>query len=296
MKDLVIVIAGIFLKVQSDEKTSPLLHALQKLFRGFLKKKSFEGVSVLLFYQHSTALRRFKAEPAVLSPGNDRETTRIINHVAKHYPVSGKTVLIGFLNGVLAYNVHSRETLIFLFRSKEKNLLMGSLYKLLFILTSILMVENKKLLLHGAGLRIKGRGNLFLGVSGAGKSTVSGFVPKEDVLSDDATAVEKKGKTFIIHASPFSQINVEDKKKPGHHQRKATLARLLFLKKSENNVLTPRDRQKALAEIVALHIHYFELMDRELKIAAFSLCCNLCAAIPSFDLSFQKNDRFLLLL
>lgn len=296
MKELVVVIAGVSIKVQGDEKTSPLLDSLQKLLRGFLKKKSSEGVSARLFFHYSTALRKFKGEPAVLSPGNDRETARIINHVAKHYPVSGKTVLIGFLNGVLAYNVHSREALFFLFRSKGKNLLTGTLYKLLFILTSFLMIDDGKLLLHGAGLRIKGQGNLFLGMSGAGKSTVSGFVPKEDVLSDDATAVEKKGETFIIHASPFSQLNMEDVKKPGHHLKKAPLARVLFLKKDGNVKLVPRDKQSALAEIIARHVHYVELMDRELKTEAFNSCCDLCAAVSSFNLYFQKNDGFMALL
>lgn len=295
MNELDVVIAGVSINVQGDEITSPLLHTFRKLLRGFLKKKSSEGVSAFLFYEHATTLRKFKGEPAVLSPGRDRETTRIINHVAKHYPVSEKTVLIGFLNGILAYNVHSRKALIFLFRSKGKNLLTGTIYKLLFILTSFFMVEDGKLLLHGAGLRINGRGNLFLGASGAGKSTVSGFVPKEDVLSDDATAVEKKGERFIIHASPFSQVSAADKKKPGHHLRKATLTRLLFLKKDRNVALVPRDRQTALAEMIARHVHYVELMDRELKTAAFNTCCDLCAAVPSFDLYFQKNDGFLAL-
>lgn len=296
MKKLLIVIAGISVAISGDEKAAPLLDPLQRLFRGFLIPQSDNSVTVSLSYEHSVTLRKFRAEPIRLSTTIDRETTRIINHVAKRYPVSEKTLLVGFFNGVLAYNVHSRSAHIFLFRSKGKNLLMGSLYKLLFIFTSFLMAAQKKLLAHGAGLRINAQGNLFLGISGAGKSTVAGFFPAGDVLSDDATVIENRGGHFQIHPSPFSQVNMFEKKGETHHRQEAPLERIIFLKKAERLALHPRNRQSAMAELLALHIHYFDLMDRELKTAVFNFCCDLCAAIPSFDMDFQKNDGFLSLL
>ncbi len=299
MKELILVIAGTMMAIKADQETGLLLKPLEDLFRGFLKKKSRYNenpVTISLYYEHFVALRKFKAEPISLSTKRDRETTRIINHVARRYPVSEKTLLAGFFNGVLAYNVHSREAHIFLFRSKGKNLLMGSLYKLLFVFTAMLMAEQKKLLVHGAGLRIKSEGNLFIGSSGAGKSTVAGFVPTEDVLSDDATVVEKEGGVFRIHPSPFSQVNMFEKKGANHQRTKATLTRILFLKKAELLTLQPRDRRSATAELLSLHIHYFGLMDRELKTSVFDFCRDLCASIPSFDLYFQKNDGFLSLL
>jgi hypothetical protein len=299
MKELILIIAGTTMSIKADQEAGLLLPSLRDLFRGFLKKKLCHNdnpVIINLYYEYSVALRKFKAEPIILSTDRDRETTRIINHIARRYPVSDKTLLVGFLNGVLAYNVRSREAHIFLFRSKGKNLLIGSLYKLLFVFTAMLMAQQKKLLIHGAGLRIQSQGNLFLGTSGAGKTTVAGYVQKEDVLSDDATVVEKKGGQFGIHSSPFSQVNIGEKKRANHHLKKAALKRIIFLKKGESLALKPRDRHSALAELLSLHIHSFELMDRELKTSTFNLCCDLCASIPSFDLHFQKNDRFLSLL
>ena len=298
MKELILVIAGTTIAIKADQRVRPLLKPLKDLFHGFLKNSTHDDnpVTVTLYYEHLAALRRFGAEPIGLSTKRDRETTRILNHAAKHYPVSDKTLLVGFLNGALAYNVHSREAQIFLFRSKGKNLLIGSLYKLLFVFTAMLMAEQKKLLVHGAGLRIQSQGNLFIGGSGAGKTTVAGYVQTEDVLSDDATVIEKKGDQFRIHSSPFSQVNMGEKKRANHHLKKATLKRIIFLKKGESLALNPRERNSALAELLALHIHYFGLMDRELKTDVFSFCADLCASIPSFDLYFQKNDRFLLLL
>ncbi len=285
--------------IKADQEAGLLLPPLRDLFSGFLKKKlshNDNAVTINLYYEYSVALRKFKAEPIILSTNKDRETTRIINHIARRYPISEKTLLVGFLNGVLAYNVHSREAHIFLFRSKGKNLLIGSLYKLLFVFTAIVMAQQKKLLVHGAGLLIKSQGNLFIGASGAGKTTVAGYVQKEDVLSDDATVVEKKGGLFRIYSSPFSQVDIGEKKGANHHLKKAVLKRIIFLKKGESLALKPRDRHSALAELLSLHIHSFALMDRELKTSAFNFCCDLCASIPSFDLHFQKNDGFLSLL
>ena len=296
MKELILVIAGTMMTIKADQEAGLLLPPLKHLFRGFLKKKHSPNdneVTISLYYEHFVALRKFKAEPIILSTNRDRETTRIINHIARRYPVSGKTLLVGFLNGVLAYNVHSREARIFLFRSRGKNLLIGSLYKLLFVFTAMLMAQQKKLLVHGAGLLIKSKGILFIGASGAGKSTVAGYVPTEDVLSDDATVVEKKGGLFRIHASPFSQVDIFEEKGADRHLKKATLVKIIFLKKAERLALKPRDRHSALAELLSLHIHSFELMDRELKTSAFNFCGDLCASIPSFDLHFQKNDGFL---
>jgi hypothetical protein len=275
------------------------LNLLRERFPGFLAKKpasAEDPVRVSLYYEHFVTLRKFRAEPTRLSAEQDRETARIIHHVAKRYPVSEKTILVGFLNGALAYNVSSREAHIFLFRSKGRNFFIGTLYKLLFILTSFFMAERHKLMIHGAGLRIHARGNLFVGVSGAGKSTVAGYVPAEDVLSDDATVIEKKGGGFRMHASPFSQINMFEKKSGNYHRKKADIARIVFLKKAKRLSLKPRNSQTALAELLLHHIHCFELMDAELKKEVFHACCDLCDVIPSFDLYFQKNDGFLSLL
>lgn len=296
MNKLIIVIAGISVAINGDEKAGPLLDPLKELFRGFLLPQSDDSVTVSLSYEHFLTLRKFTAAPVRLLIKQDGETTRIINHVAKRYPVSETTLLVGFFNGVLAYNVHSREAHIFLFRSKGKNLLMGSLYKLLFIFTSFLLTGQNRLLAHGAGLRINSQGYLFLGASGAGKSTLAGFVPIGDVLSDDATVVEKKGGLFKIHPSPFSQVNMFEKKGENHHRKESPLAMIVFLKQADRLSLNPRDRQSAMAELLARHIHYFDLMDRELKTSAFNSCCDLCATISSFDMHFQKNDGFLSLL
>lgn len=296
MKKMILVIAGTSVAIQMDEAIAFFLPPLQDFFRGFIKQGGEEAIPVTLSYNHFTTLRKFTAFPMRLSQKKDRETQRILHHVEKHYPFSEAPLLIGFLNGVLAYNLHSQKGHIYLFRSKGKNFILGSLHKLLFLFIAIVMTEQKKLMIHGAGVSIKSEGCLFLGASGAGKSTVAGYVERDHVLSDDAPVITKDGGLFKIHASPFSQVNLFENKPANHHRKEAFLTKLIFLNQANHTDLKRRDKRSAMAELLQDHIHGFEVMDGDLKASVFHFCCDLCGSIPAFDLYFQKNDQFLCLL
>jgi len=296
MKQMILVIAGTFVAIEMDEAIAFFLTPLKDFFRGFLKQRGKEAIPVTISYNHFVTLRKFKAFPIGLSQEKDRETLRILHHVEKLYPFSDKPLLIGFLNGVLVYNLHSQKGHIYLFRSKGKNFILGSLHKLLFLFIAIVMAEQNKLMIHGAGVSIKSEGCLFLGASGAGKSTVAGYVERDNVLSDDAPAITKDGGLFKIHASPFSQVNLFENKSANHHRKEAPLTKLIFLNQANHTDLNRRDKRSALAELLRNHIHGFDIMDRDLKASVFHFCCDLCGSVPAFDLYFQKNNQFLSLL
>ena len=64
------------------------------------------------------------------------------------------------------------------------------------------------LLLHASVTRYQGRGNLFFGVSGTGKSTHSRlwheFVPESDLMNDDNPIVRYEEGRFLVYGSPWS--------------------------------------------------------------------------------------------
>lgn len=296
MKEMILVIAGTSVAIQMDEAIAFFLTPLQDFFRGFLKREGGKTIQVTISYNHFVTLRKFTAVPIRLQQKKDRETLRILHHVERHYPFSDAPLLIGFLNGVLAYNPHSQKGHIYLFRSKGKNFILGSLHKLLFLFIAIILAEQNKLMIHGAGVNIKSEGCLFLGASGAGKSTVAGYAESDNVLSDDAPAITKDGELFKIHASPFSQVNLFEHKSANHHRKEAFLTKLIFLNQANHTALKHRDKGSALAELLRNHIHGFDIMGRDLKASVFHFCCELSGAVPAFDLYFQKNDQFLCLL
>jgi hypothetical protein len=297
MKKTVLVIAGTSAAVQTDDAIAFFLPLLQDFFRGFLKQRGPATAQLTLSYHHLGTLRQLNDSPIPL-PKQDRTTGEILRHLHLEtlYPLSDASLLIGFRNGVLAYNVLSQKGHLFLFRSDGQNLILGSLHKLLFLFLAIVLAEEGKFMLHGAGIRMGSEGCLFLGASGAGKSTVAGHVDRKSLLSDDAPVITQDGRSFVLHASPFSQVNLFDVKAANQHRREAPLTRLAFLKQSNRLGLEHRERRSALAELVRNHVHGFDVMDRDLKTRAFRFCCDLCESVPAFDLYFQKNRRFLSLL
>ena len=64
------------------------------------------------------------------------------------------------------------------------------------------------LLLHASVTRYEGRGNLFFGVSGTGKSTHSRlwheYVPGSDLMNDDNPVVRYEDGRFLVYGSPWS--------------------------------------------------------------------------------------------
>ncbi|MHB8771639.1 MAG: hypothetical protein ACYC7J_11610 [Syntrophales bacterium] len=295
MENMFVVIAGTSVVIQADEALAFFLAPLKEFYQGFLNPKGPTTAEITLSYDQCATLRKFTALPTPLLHRRDARSTRIIRQVEERYPLEA-SVLIGYLNGVLAYNVHSRQGHLHLFRSSGKNFLLGSLHKLLFLFLAIIMAEQDRFMIHGAGLRIGSEGYLFPGVSGAGKSTVAGQVERGAVLSDDAPVVTQNKGVFTIHSSPFSQINLFEPKTVNHHRKTAPLASLIFLKQANHLDLKCRDRRSALAELLREHVHGFEFMEGTVKVRAFRFCCDLCASVPVFDLYFRNDNRFLALL
>ena len=64
------------------------------------------------------------------------------------------------------------------------------------------------LLLHASVTRYQGRGNLFFGVSGTGKSTHSRlwheFVPESDLMNDDNPVIRVEDGQYMVYGSPWS--------------------------------------------------------------------------------------------
>ena len=64
------------------------------------------------------------------------------------------------------------------------------------------------LLLHASVTRYEGRGNLFFGVSGTGKSTHSRlwheYVPGSDLMNDDNPVIRYEDDRFLVYGSPWS--------------------------------------------------------------------------------------------
>lgn len=111
---------------------------------------------------------------------------------------------------------------------------------------STLLLRHNGFLLHASGVISRGKGYIFTGVSGAGKTTVA----EESklcgmVLSDEIVAVKKAGGCWKLFGTPFMGLM-----RGGGKNRSAARPRLLFLKQAKTNVYNPISTEKAWAKLL----------------------------------------------
>jgi hypothetical protein len=164
------------------------------------------------------------------------------------------------------------------------------------------LTQEKAIELHSCGIvRPDGTGNLFVGHSGAGKSTTTRlWTEREDVeiLSDDRIIVRRdEDKSEVV--TPCAQ---GDKKKgmrmygtPWHGEAmyaspgSAPLTRIFILEHGHGNVLTRLSPSHAVAELFArsfVPFHRHEYVD-----AALDFLQELVGSVPCYHYSFEPDQR-----
>lgn len=102
------------------------------------------------------------------------------------------------------------------------------------------------LMIHAAGVERNGRAYLFLGYSGAGKTTTARNSPPGSVLNDDLLVIYSSKGHWFAAATPFYNPT-QNRPRPG----KAPIARVLYLVKDQEVYLEEVPQAQALAEMVA---------------------------------------------
>ena len=163
------------------------------------------------------------------------------------------------------------------------------------------LTQEKAIELHSCGIvRPDGTGNLFVGHSGAGKSTTTRlWTAREDVevLSDDRIIVRWEGS--------IDQIGIQDGKRkktlgmrmygtPWHGEAayaspgSAPLARVFILEHGHGNVLTRLSPSQAVAELFArsfVPFHRHEYVD-----SALEFLQELVDMVPCYRYAFEPNE------
>jgi len=189
------------------------------------------------------------------------------------------------------------------------------------------LTQEKAIELHGSGIvRADGVGNLFVGHSGAGKSTTTRLWTERDdveVLSDDRIIVRRDGDASAIEtpgvaagsasqhgglrlrdrsASPAGHSAQHDKKHkmrmygtPWHGEamyaspNSAPLARIFVLEHGHGNLITPLTTSQAVAELFArsfVPFHRHEYVD-----SALVFLEELANAVPVYRYAFEPDQR-----
>lgn len=170
------------------------------------------------------------------------------------------------------------------------------------------LTQEKAIELHGAGIvRRDGTGNLFIGHSGAGKSTVTRLWTESDeveVLSDDRIIV-RRDEQQIPQYAPNNCHRYLQNDAPKYKMRmygtpwhgeamfaspnSAPLTRIFVLEHGHGNVVTPLSPSQAVAELFArsfVPFHRHEYVE-----SALVFLEELANAVPVYRYAFEPDHR-----
>jgi len=152
------------------------------------------------------------------------------------------------------------------------------------------LTQEKAIELHGTGIvRSNDEANLFVGHSGAGKSTTTRLwteLEGVEVLSDDR---------IIVRRDASSPTNMRMYGTPWHGEamyaspNSAPLSRIFVLEHGHGNVITPLTPSQAVAELFArsfVPFHRHEYVD-----SALTFLQELVDSVPVYRYSFEPDHR-----
>jgi len=151
---------------------------------------------------------------------------------------------------------------------------------------ALLAFEQRALLLHAAGLVRHGRGYLFFGHSGSGKTTVARLSPEAEVLNDDLVLLRWERRRWHVYGTPFwnpTQV------RPAEMSR-APLWALFHLVQDAKVYRRPLPPAQALARLIANTPVIPADPGRLPRLLAFHQ--RLLADIPAYDLHFRSDPSF----
>ena len=147
------------------------------------------------------------------------------------------------------------------------------------------LAQGRGVIIHGCGLEKEGEGILFVGESGAGKSTIANLWNTNDnvdILSDDRVIVRKKGNEFWMYGTPWHG--------EAHFvsARAVKLKKMFFLRHAAENEVHPLNGAETVQQLLQCSFPpFWDVQGMEFALELFS---QLAAMVPCYRLDF-KPDR-----
>ena len=143
------------------------------------------------------------------------------------------------------------------------------------------LISNNILFIHASAVILNGKGYIFMGDSGMGKSTIISHV-KDGIYADDTVLIKKVGRRFFIYPSIFDKRFVHPKlSKP------FPVEHIFVLNKSDTNTVTEIPYRQKFTALISNDI-YLSCRDTLPK-KFYSLVFDAINLIKIQKLSFTKH-------
>jgi len=149
----------------------------------------------------------------------------------------------------------------------------------------MVMLQRQGLLLHAASVVRDGRAYVFMGRSGAGKSTVASLAPAGSVLTDEISLLRCTAGKWQAYGTPFwGKFRAEGQ------NRCAPLAGIFSLVQAPRHRLESISGKQALAALLSNTL--FFMAERKARENLLGIFLELSQSVPVWRLEFQKNASF----
>lgn len=273
------------------EKAVPLC---QQFFRDFLcseqTKDAKVKLSVLRGVYNDSPIGESIRFPAFEQRLPTRDAVALLKKSPKYeedFPVNETTLSSSCLDGLLLFDPDTAAGRLYLLNQGPE--CFRPLYRLFWIYFAQVLGERESCFVHSAALVKDKRGYLFLGDSGAGKSSLARVCQGALVLSDDSPILCKRNGNYLVFPSPYHQIdpfNGLNKEVVGLCAR---VESLYFLTKDNQLYLDRISREKAISMILNRSILFFPYLSSRAKSTLFDLVIDLCDNLPLYDLHFRLD-------
>jgi hypothetical protein len=152
------------------------------------------------------------------------------------------------------------------------------------ILTVCLMSRRQGLMVHACGVERNGRGYLFAGNSGHGKSTIAAlWGNKSSVLNDDRIVIRRRERVIRMYGTPWH----------GDHMSGTTggilLDKCFFLSRGTSNQAIPVSGAAACAMLLTRS--FLPLWDKEGMGSTLDFISAVASEVPCYELAFVPNEE-----
>lgn len=153
------------------------------------------------------------------------------------------------------------------------------------MLFTLILADERGLLLHASAVSENGRGSVFFGPSGSGKTTVTQLSTGRTILTDELGIIRPYNGKYRVYGTPFWGDFM-----PYRCNVWAELTGLYSLKKDHRNSLVPLNKVQAVNYLYKC-VPFFS-NDNQLLGRIHDTCCALVDTVPVYELHFRPDTSF----